>query len=150
MLKIKKEKKSDWLLCAFDFRSLQMCLAFADAGLNKNGIDKIGYTMYSDSIMTDRALGKDLSDIDKSKALIGDNDAHSHTGFSTFVESVAAAGVSSSPRSFFRKGEWQPMQFPRQLEISTARETLSGISSRTMSVSEGTNFIITDPLESST
>jgi|SRR5574344_1423143 hypothetical protein len=110
MLKIKKEKKSDWLLCDFDFRSLQMCLAFADAGLNKNGIDKIGYTMYSDSIMTDRALGKDLSDIDKSKALIGDNDAHSHTGFSTFVESVNRQIIEIEDMDTHKKFVFDPEQ----------------------------------------
>lgn len=67
MLTIKKAKKSDWLYVDADFRSLQMCLAMADCGLNKNGIDKICYDVYG--------VG-------------GSNDAHSTTMFSVFVEPV--------------------------------------------------------------
>ena len=52
------------------------------------------------------------------------------------------SAVSSRPMSFFRNGEWHPTQFPRQLDISTARETRSGISSMTTDVISGTYLII--------
>lgn len=89
MLKItKQENNSNWLLCDYDFRSLQMVLGFADAGLNDDGIGEQAYQMYLDTVMTERGNGVELSDIDMSKAQIGDNDAHSHTAFAVFIESV--------------------------------------------------------------
>lgn len=50
-----------------DFRSLQMALAMADCALNKNGIDKVCYDIYGPG---------------------GSNDAHSVTGFNTFIAPI--------------------------------------------------------------
>lgn len=67
-LKITKGKKhSDWLLVDADFRSLQMCLAMADCGLNDEGIDQVCYDIYGPG---------------------GSNDAHSVTGFNTFISPI--------------------------------------------------------------
>lgn len=68
-LKIKRnvENKSDWLLVDADFRSLQMCLAMADCGLNSEGIDQVCYDIYGPG---------------------GSNDAHSVTGFNTFIQPI--------------------------------------------------------------
>jgi hypothetical protein len=66
VLKI-ENNKNDYLLVDADFRSLQMCLAFADCALNDDGIDQIAYDIYGST---------------------GNNDAHSVTGYSTFCEPV--------------------------------------------------------------
>lgn len=67
-LKIKRNKeRSDWLLVDADFRSLQMCLAMADCGLNDKGIDQVCYDIYGPG---------------------GSNDAHSVTGFNTFISPI--------------------------------------------------------------
>ena len=49
MLSINKTKKSDYLLVDADFRGLQMALAFADCGFNKNGMDKVAYDIFGPS-----------------------------------------------------------------------------------------------------
>ncbi len=67
MLSITKTKKSDYLLVDADFRGLQMALAFADCGFNKNGMDKVAYDIFGPS---------------------GHCDAHSVTGFNTFISPV--------------------------------------------------------------
>lgn len=68
MISIKKnDSRSDWLLVDADFRSLQMCIAMADCGLNKHGIDKVCYDIYGPG---------------------GSNDAHSVTAFSTFMAPI--------------------------------------------------------------
>lgn len=86
-LKIKKQEKySDYLLVDADFRSLQMCLAMADEGLNVNGIDKVSYDIYQDEAMTLRSSGVELKDIDWSKVKIGNNDAHSVTATNVFIK----------------------------------------------------------------
>ncbi len=86
-LKIKKQDKySDYLLVDADFRSLQMCLAMADEGLNVNGIDKVSYDIYQDEAMTLRSSGVELKDIDWSKVKIGNNDAHSVTATNVFIK----------------------------------------------------------------
>lgn len=68
-LKIKRnvENKSDWLLVDADFRGLQMALAFADCGLNPNGADAVAYDIYGKT---------------------GHCDAHSVTGFNTFIQPI--------------------------------------------------------------
>lgn len=67
-LKINKNSsKSDWLLVDADFRSLQMALAMADCGLNKDGINQVCYDIYGPG---------------------GSNDAHSVTGFNTFIAPI--------------------------------------------------------------
>ena len=86
-LKIKKQEKySDYLLVDADFRSLQMCLAMADEGLNANGIDKVSYDIYQDEAMTLRSSGVELKDIDWSKMKMGNNDAHSVTATNVFIK----------------------------------------------------------------
>lgn len=86
-LKIKKQEKySDYLLVDADFRSLQMCLAMADEGLNVNGIDKVSYDIYQDEAMTLRSSGVELKDIDWSKMKMGNNDAHSVTATNVFIK----------------------------------------------------------------
>jgi hypothetical protein len=86
-LKIKKQEKySDYLLVDADFRSLQMCLAMADEGLNTNGIDKVSYDIYQDEAMTLRSSGVELKDIDWSKMKMGNNDAHSVTATNVFIK----------------------------------------------------------------
>jgi hypothetical protein len=66
MLKIEKAK-SDWLLVDADFRSLQMLLAFSDAGLNRDGVDQIAYDIYGEN---------------------GSQDAHSVTALNTFCSPI--------------------------------------------------------------
>lgn len=86
-LKIKKQEKySDYLLVDADFRSLQMCLAMADEGLNPEGIDKVSYDIYQDEAMTLRSSGVELKDIDWSKMKMGNNDAHSVTATNVFIK----------------------------------------------------------------
>lgn len=86
-LKIKKQEKySDYLLVDADFRSLQMCLAMADEGLNVNGIDKVSYDIYQDEAMTLRSSGVELKDIDWPNMKMGNNDAHSVTATNVFIK----------------------------------------------------------------
>ncbi|MCF0126397.1 MAG: hypothetical protein HUJ68_11725 [Clostridia bacterium] len=87
MLKIEKQKDySDFLHVDADFRSLQMCLAMADEGLNKNGIDKVSYDIYQDEAMTLRSTGVEIKDIDWAKMKMGNNDAHSVTATNVFIK----------------------------------------------------------------
>lgn len=71
---------------ADNLRSLQMCLAMADEGLNVNGIDKVSYDIYQDEAMTLRSSGVELKDIDWSKMKMGNNDAHSVTATNVFIK----------------------------------------------------------------
>ena len=49
------------------FNDWHMCLAMADCGLNENGIDQVCYDIYGPG---------------------GSNDAHSVTGFNTFISPI--------------------------------------------------------------
>lgn len=71
---------------ADNLRSLQMCLAMADEGLNVNGIDEVSYDIYQDEAMTLRSSGVELKDIDWSKMKMGNNDAHSVTATNVFIK----------------------------------------------------------------
>ena len=52
MLKIEKRKKvrvpGSWLIISADFASLQARLAFADAGINPQGVDPIAYEIFGE------------------------------------------------------------------------------------------------------
>ena len=62
------EGPDEWLIVNADFRALQLVLAFADCGLNRNGVDPVAYDIYDPEV--------------------GCMDAHSLTAHNVFCNSV--------------------------------------------------------------